>query len=403
MEKNRISDLSKQFYNDLVDDTMRFWVDHGIDWKFGGYKTYLDRKGDPLSSYKPMWVMARFAWVFARLYNTLEKQQEWLDLARHGIEFIQKHGFDDDGRMYFLVDKEGRPVQKRRYLFTETFSVIALAEYAKAAGDKAALEAARKLMKLILDHYTTPGSLPPKYYPEQYSVRGHSMAMIQINTLQILRDAAVSLGSDTEIPRYGDCSNLIDKAIDEVFTYFVKPDKMALLETVGPDGEYLGDLPEGRCINPGHPIETAWFIMEEGKYRDDMSLVKRALPILDWSLERGWDPEHGGIFYFLDVEGRQPVQLEWDMKLWWPHNEAIYAALLAYQLTGESRYENWFDKVLDWSLKRFPDEKYGEWIGYLHRDGSIALDMKGNIFKGPFHLPRQQLNCHLILKEMLEK
>ena len=107
-------------------------------------------------------------------------------------------------------------------------------------------------------------------------------------------------------------------------------------------------------------------------------------------------------FYFLDVEGRQPVQLEWDMKLWWPHNEAIYAALLAYQLTGESRYEKWFEKVLDWSLKRFPDDEHGEWIGYLHRDGSIALDMKGNIFKGPFHLPRQQLNCHLILKEMLE-
>lgn len=219
------------------------------------------------------------------------------------------------------------------------------------------------------------------------------MAMIQINTLQVLRDADKNTEYDGRI----------DNAIEEVFRYFVKPEKKALLETVGEKGEYLGHLPEGRCVNPGHAIETAWFIMEEGRHRNDTELVKRALPILDWSLEMGWDKKHGGFLYFLDVEGRQPFQLEWDMKLWWPHNEAIYATLLAYALTGEKKYETWFEKILDWSLKHFPDKEFGEWIGYLHRDGTVALDLKGNYFKGPFHLPRQQLFSHLLLKEMLGK
>jgi N-acylglucosamine 2-epimerase len=213
----------------------------------------------------------------------------------------------------------------------------------------------------------------------------------------VLRAADPSGSLDPE----GDYNSLIDRSIDEVFAYFVKPDKKALLETVGHEGEYLGDIPEGRCVNPGHAIETAWFIMEEGKFRGDMDLARKALPLIDWSLELGWDKTYGGILYFMDVEGRQPVQLEWDMKLWWPHNEALYCTLLAYSLTGDKKYADWFDKLHSWSHKHFPDKLHGEWIGYLHREGTVALDVKGNYFKGPFHIPRQQLYCHLLLEQML--
>ena len=391
MNKERIRSLSEFFYSELVNNTMPFWIEHATDREYGGYTTCLDRKGEILSPDKPMWIMSRISWLFARLYNDLEPRQEWLELARHGIEFVRKYGFDDDGRMFFAVTRDGRPLRKRRYLFTETFGIIALAEYARASGDRYCLSLAKKTMDLVLDLYGKPGALEPKVFPDTLKTRGHSMAMILINTLQVLRSAGPGSAY----------TDRIDRAIEEVFRYFVKPEKKALLETVGENGEYLGHLPEGRCVIPGHAIETAWFIMEEGRHRNELKLVERALPILDWSLDFGWDEEYGGILYYLDVEERQPVQLEWDMKLWWPHNEAIYATLLAFTLTGEKRYEKWFEKILAWSLEHFPDKAYGEWIGYLHRDGTIALDCKGNYFKGPFHLPRQQLFCHLLLKEML--
>lgn len=393
MEKKRMEELSSYFHEELVNNTIPFWINHIMDKEYGGFSTFLDRKGNILSTDKPMWVMSRITWLLARLYNELEKREEWLNLARHGIDFIKKYGFDHDGRMFYVLTRNGRPLRKRRYLFTEIFGVIALAEYYRASGDKECLELAKKTMNLILNIYEKPGALEPKIIPETLKTRGHSMAMILINTFQILRAA----------DRNNRYDKLIDKAIDEVLTYFVKPEKKVLLETVGINGEYLSDIPEGRCVNPGHSIETAWFIMEEGKYRNDMDLVNKALPILDWSLELGWDKEYGGILYFVDIEGRQPVQLEWDMKLWWPHNEAIYGTLLAYSLTDEKKYLDWFEKILDWSIKHFPDHEYGEWIGYLHRDGSIALDLKGNYFKGPFHLPRQQLYSYLLLQEMLNK
>jgi N-acylglucosamine 2-epimerase len=400
MTKRRMRQLSEMFRSELVNDNIPFWINHATDRQHGGFSTFLDRKGDVLCTDKPLWVQGRIGWLLARLYNDLEKREEWLTLSKHAVDFINARGFDTDGRVFYSVTRDGRPLRKRRYLFAEIFAIMAFAEYGKAAGDIASIEKAKSLMRFVQDvaarKWPAPGALEPKVFEATRPMRGHSMSMIQINTLQVMRRSDIS---PSPLPY----DRMIDQQVEEVFRLFVKPEKKALLETVGPNGEYLGDCPEGRCVNPGHAIETAWFIMAEGKHRNDRALVERALPVLEWSLELGWDPKYGGILYFVDIEGRQPVQYEWDMKLFWPHNEAIYAALLAYDLTGDPKWERWFEKILKWSMARFPDRQYGEWIGYLHRDGSVSHDLKGNMWKGAFHVPRMLLYCHLLLEEMLKK
>ena len=163
------------------------------------------------------------------------------------------------------------------------------------------------------------------------------------------------------------------------------------METVGPNGEVLDHF-DGRLLNPGHAIEGAWFILNEARHRgNDPALIELGCNMLDWMWARGWDEEHGGIFYFRDVHCK-PVQEYWhDMKFWWPHNETILATLLAHLLTGEDRYESMHRQVHDWSYAHFPDAEHGEWYGYLHRDGHVSVPLKGNLWKGPFHLPRMQL------------
>jgi len=91
---------------------------------------------------------------------------------------------------------------------------------------------------------------------------------------------------------------------------------------------------------------------------------------------------------------------EHDMKLWWPHNEALYATLLAYHLTGAEKYEKWYEKLHEYVYARFPDTQHGDWFKYLHRDGTISSTVKGNRWAGPFHLPRMQYNCWKLLGEM---
>jgi N-acylglucosamine 2-epimerase len=389
MSNARTDELVAVYRDGLLRDTIPFWTNHAIDEEHGGFFTFLDRDGSVYGTDKPVWLQGRIVWVFSRLYNAVEKRREWLDLARHGLDFLLKHCIDTDGRLFFLTTREGVPLRKRRYLFAETFAVMGLAEFAKASGEDWARAKAAEVFDTLMKYYTTPGLLDPKVIPGARPMKSHAMPMILLATCQVIRQV-----DDRPIYR-----ETVDNSIHEVFDHFCHPELKALLEHVAPGGEFM-DMPEGRVVLPGHAIETAWFIMEEGRARGDRELSLRALPILEWSLERGWDNEFGGLLYYTDVLGKPCTQYEWDMKLWWPHTEALYATLLAHHLTGDPKWETWRRKIHDYAYSHFPDPEYGEWYGYLHRDGSVSHRLKGNLWKGPYHLSRMQLLSWKLLEEM---
>lgn len=386
----RIDELIAVYRDGLLEDTLPFWIRHAVDRQCGGFLFCLDRDGSVLDTDKPMWLHGRFVWLLATLYATVEPQPEWLELARGGLDFIRRHGFDADGRMFFRVTREGRPVRKRRYLFTEAFTTIALAAYARAAGDERAAAEAGDLFRLILRYHTTPGLLEPKTVPGTRPAKALAMPMILIATAQVLRET-------TADPL---CDEWIGRCVDEIERDFMHPELEAVLETVGPEGEFLGGF-DGRLVLPGHAIEAAWFILHESRHRGgDPRLVQLGLTILDWSWRLGWDTQHGGLLYFRDAKGRPPTEYWHDMKFWWPHCEAIIATLLAWHLTGDEKYADWHRHVHDWTYAHFPDPEHGEWHGYLHRDGRLSTPIKGNFWKGPFHVPRMQLYCWKLLEEM---
>ncbi|MCA6463082.1 MAG: AGE family epimerase/isomerase, partial [Chitinophagaceae bacterium] len=179
----------------------------------------------------------------------------------------------------------------------------------------------------------------------------------------------------------------VPEIIHEVMDVFYQPKLGVVLENVQPDGSF-SDSFEGRVLNPGHAIEAMWFIMDLGKRRNDQSLINKAVDIMFDTLEMGWDKEHGGIFYFLDVKGHPVQQLEWDQKLWWVHVEALVALAKAYAFTGDSRCIPWFKKLHQYTWDHFRDNEYGEWFGYLNREGKVLIPLKGGKWKGCFHIPR---------------
>jgi len=384
------SDKLIAVYRDgLLHDTLPFWFPRCADLEHGGFFTALDRDGAVIDTDKAVWQQGRTAWLLATLYNTVERRAEWLDLARHGVDFILNHAFDKDGRMFFLLTREGKPLRKRRYVYSEAFAAMALAAYAKAAGDDAAAERARRLFQCFLRYTNTPGLLPPKVSPENRPAKSIGPPMIALGLAQVMRE---NLGNHPDFTRE------IDRAIREIQNDFVKPDVQCVMETVGPEGQLIDHF-DGRTLNPGHAIEAAWFILHEASVRGrDAELIDLGCRMLDWMWVRGWDTEHGGILYFVDVRGL-PVQEYWhDMKFWWPHNETVTATLLAHALTGDEKYAEWHRQVHDWAYAHFPDPEHGEWFGYLHRDGTVASTAKGNTWKGPFHLPRMQLYCWKLLQ-----
>jgi N-acylglucosamine 2-epimerase len=382
-------DLLGIYRSGLLEDTLRFWFPRCVDREHGGFLHFLDRRGEVFDTDKSIWAQGRMSWLLLKLHAEVERRPEWLEWGLHGLGFLDRHGFDTDGRMFFHVTREGLPIRKRRYAYSESFAAIAYAAAARATGRQEYAERARRLFRFFLQWNFEPGLAPPKFTATRPLI-GMGPRMIGLVTAQELRS---HLGPDPE------WEAVIDRCIGEIRDRFVRPELEAVLETVGADGE-PSDHVDGRTLNPGHAIEGAWFILEESRIRGCGELRQLGCRMLDWMWNRGWDQEHGGLFYFRDVHGKPPQEYWHDMKFWWPHDEAIIATTLAWELSGESRYAAWHGLVHDWAHRHFADPEHGEWFGYLHRDGTVSTPTKGNLWKSCFHHPRMQLVCWQALERM---
>lgn len=380
---NNLSELKKEYLYMLKENIIPFWLKNGLDKKNGGYWTALDRKGNIIDRDKSVWFQGRFAWVLSTLYADFEKNEEYLNAAKSGIDFLEKYCFDKNGdnRMFFRVTEDGKCVIKRlRYYFSEAFCIIAMASYSRASGDKSYTKRARELLERIEE---IKNMLIPKFDINQRPTISFGPPMIMLATVQELRKA------DTENKEY--YNKYIDGLLSQVKT-FLYEEKRAVLEQCNPDGT-LQDHFEGRQLNPGHSIEASWFILREAMERDnDKDLIELGIKIFDWMWEWGWDKEFGGIIQFMDVLNKPKSDYWHDMKFWWPQTEAAIATLYAYYFSKDKKYLEMHNMVKEYTNK-FIDKEYGEWFGYLHRDGSLSTDLKGNMYKGPFHIPRMYMKC----------
>lgn len=392
MDKKYFEELLS-FYEKELDNTLDFWYNHGYDKVNGGFYTCLERNGDVFDTDKAVWAQGRGLWVFAKAYNFIKKDERYLKAALDAYDFITKNCYDEDNRMFFTVTGDGKSIQKRRYWFSESFAVVGSAELYRATSNPLHLKTARDTFDTLLKVKNGEIKTLPKYNPKTVNAIGLASPMILIITTQILRDI------DKERTDY--YNNIIESGIAELKLHY-HPEIKAVLENVAPDGSLLSGS-RGRLVNPGHSIEASWFLMEEACYRNDNDLLDMALNILNWSFELGWDKEYNGLLYFVDVCNKPVQALEWDMKLWWPHNEMLIAFLMAYKITNDEKYLDKYKLVHEYTFKHFKDEEYGEWYGYLRRDGVVSTDLKGNIFKGPFHIPRCELENILQIKEILNK
>jgi N-acylglucosamine 2-epimerase len=384
MDAARLDHLIRVYRDGLVDDTLPFWLRHGADPDAGGIMTCLDRDGSIIDTDKGVWQQGRFAWMLGRVWHEVERRPEWLAAAEHTLRFIETNCIDGDGRLFFHVTREGRPIRKRRYAFSEAFAAVAFGEHARASGSDRFRVLAEHLCRAFVNHVPEP----PKWHGTR-PMKGLAAPMIRIFVCQSLRESIGLADADAHI----------DAAIAEIARDFMKPDLRCCMENVGPAGNVIDHL-DGRLLNPGHAIEAAWFLMEEGRVRDRPDYVRLGCDVLDWMWDRGWDPVYGGLLYFVDLLGKPVAEYWHDMKFWWPHNEAIIATLLAYQLTADPKYARMHARVHDYAYQLFPDPQFGDWFGYFHRDGRLSSPVKGNLYKGCFHLPRQQLVCWRIAEEI---
>ncbi|MDD7341401.1 MAG: AGE family epimerase/isomerase [Firmicutes bacterium] len=385
MEQIRLRQ-TQAWIREELDRCVNFWLKNGMDSVHGGVYTCLDRTGKIFSTDKSVWMQGRCGWIFAFLCSRYGVKPEWLAASKSCLDFMEKYCINRGAgdRMYFTVTEDGQPLRQRRYCFSEAFYAMANAEYYGVTGEKECLDRARRAYDLYweLNHgMADPTGLGPKTLPETRTGRSFGIPMIYLNVTSVL------MRVDPEHRKLYE--ERAKSCVDDIFAYHVHPELKCVLENVGPNGEARLNYTEGRIVNPGHDIEGVWFLLEQAARTNDPSLVEKAETIFNWAITAGWDKEYGGLLYFVDCLGNPPEAYEHDMKLWWPHDEILIASLMLYRDTGKQEYLDWFYKTLDYSKAHFSDPEYGEWYGYLRRDGKPTEPAcKGSTFKGPFHLPR---------------
>jgi N-acylglucosamine 2-epimerase len=374
--KNLLS-LKELYHQELMNHIIPFWEKYSPDTTCGGYYTCLDRQGNVFDTDKFMWLQGRQVWFFSMMYNQVECRQSWLDLALLGARFMEKHGRDKNGNWYFSLTREGKPLVQPYNIFSDCFACMAFAELYKATGDSVHKTIALETFHNIQTRSDNPKGLYNKLYPGTRPMKCFSLPMILSNLSLILEDV---IGSDN-------VDKLVKPLIREVMEVFYQKDSGLILENVALDGSFM-DCFEGRTVNPGHTNEATWFMMDLSERYNDLELMRKATNILLRSIEYGWDRQYNGIFYFRDIKGYPPQQLEWDQKLWWVHIETLIALLKGYRLTGDSRCKDWFLKIHEYTWLHFRDTDFPEWYGYLNRQGEPLLTLKGGKWKGCFHVPR---------------
>ena len=392
MDRKKANEYSNLYKSELFEKVVPFWQEHSLDSKYGGYFSCLDSRGNVYDTDKFMWLQCRQMWVFSMLYNRHEKNESWLEVARGGADFLAKHGMDDDGNWYFVLDRTGQPLVQPYYLFSDCFAAMAFAQYSIATGDQQCRDLALRTYHNILKRKDDPKGKYSKEVPGTRPLKSMAMPMIIAN---LSLEMEGLLDSDV-------LDQTLDMCVSEVMDVFLDDDLGLIYENVSPDGTHP-DCFDGRVMNPGHAIESMWFLMDVAQRRGDKKLIERTTQVILNTLDFGWDRIYGGIFYFLDIKDRPPLQLEWDQKLWWVHVEALVALTKAYSLTGRKECLDWFQKVHEYTWTHFADSKYGEWYGYLDRQGDVLLDMKGGKWKGCFHIPRALYLCYKEWEKIAER
>lgn len=374
--------LASQYRRALLEDILPFWETHSPDREQGGYFTCLDRQGKVFDTDKFVWLQNRQVWLFSKLYNELEPQDNWLAIASLGAKFLGSNGRDSAGNWYFALDRFGNPLVQPYNIFADCFAAMAFSQYAQASGQDWAKEVAMQAYNNVLRRKDNPKGQYNKAFPGTRPLKSLAVPMILAN---------LTLEMEWLLPP-ATLDRVLEQTVKEVMGDFCDRDRGLMLEAVTPEGASV-DCFEGRLINPGHGIEAMWFMMAIAERQGDQALIDQAVQIVLDTLNFAWDQDYGGLYYFLDREGHPPQQLEWDQKLWWVHLETLVALAMGYRLTRRQDCWDGYQKVHDYTWTHFADPEYGEWFGYLNRRGEVLLNLKGGKWKGCFHVPRALYLC----------
>ncbi len=365
----------------LFDDFLPFLEKHVVDHEYGGFMCTADRDGTRISEEKRGWYEGRGIWVYSFLYNHLAREQKNLDIAEKSVKFIMKHRPSGDNLWPETYNRDGSKAgQPDERLYGELFIALGLQEFSKATGDDAWWRLAKDTLLKDVRFYDRPD-----YLKDGQRVQGVWMCLINTITAML------------EHRRDAELEAVMDRSLDAVLKYHYNPDCGLNNEVINHDLSRRAET--AQAAYPGHSIETFWMIMYEAVRRKDKTLFQTAYERFRRHVEIAWDDVYGGVFAGLDHIDENRWMLN---KVLWAQEEVLIGALFAWEHTGDEWAREWYGRMYDYVLDKFPLKQYGFPIWNLAADRKVTFVRHYNRV-GNFHHPRHLMFNMLTLDRIIKR
>ena len=386
------SELKQFLHQHLTEHVLPFWFPKLIDQKYGGLNNCVQDDGEVLSTEKYLWSQGRALWVLSKLFNDIDQDSKWLEMATPIFKLLTDYGRNTDREWHFSLNADGTPAREPQSIYVDGFCIYGLTEYAKATGHAKsldiALEAYTDASPKLDDHRlvrTMPHPIPKGY-------QSHGPLMLFAH---VFHELGILSGRE-------DIQQRALELADRILTQHLDPKSGQLHEFVVPGGQKdYSDI--GQTSIPGHVVESMWFLEEIYRYHGQSEKIPLLLETIRIHLELGWDQQFGGLVLATHLGGGKPQWHNPLGKIWWPHTESLQALLMTYAHTREKWAKDWYWKIHDYSFTHFPNWDSGDWFHNLDREGKPTIPYLQTLpVKDPFHLPRALIYSIKILDQLGE-
>ena len=417
--KERCQAWLDEVQHHLHKELLPFWLTHGVDPKYGGFLTYLDKEGNPTGeTVKTQLCQARMIYTYSSAHRAGLGDGKCLEIARQGVDFLLGNFWDDEWQGWvWTCAQDGMPINQSKLTYGHSFAVYALSEYGMASGDPRGLEWAMRTYELLQTHIADnwrggyyeflerdwTKKRPGKYGGDRKSFDVHMHLMEAFTNLYE--------ATGTRLHRERTCE-VIDLILSRVlhpehrlgiaqFALDWTPLRQILFADVwGSDRDVEED--EGRPMNNtsfGHNVEFVWLLnhainilgLDPEPYRD---IARR---IFDHCHQYGIDWEHGGVY----CEGPYDGPAREKNKEFWQQAECLVGMLDAYLMFGDDKYLDAYENVHRFVMDKVINHDVGEWYPLFDENSNRVWDYMGHAWKINYHTVRSMIQTEMRLMRII--
>lgn len=381
----KLEALREEVKDELVNDILPFWMNRMTDREQGGFYGRIDGNNclHP-DAPKGAILNARILWTFSAAFRLLKKP-EYLETATRAKRYLLDFFYDKQyGGIFWELNADGTPSDAKKQIYALGFAIYGLSEYARATGDREALEYAVRLFEVI----------------EKYSFDSVQNGYVEALTRewQPIQDMRLSDKDENEKKTMNTHLHILepyanlyrvwkDERLEKQLRNLIKVFVTRILDA---ESGHLNLFFEEdwsnkyHIISYGHDIEASWLIHEAALALGDQGLLAEIEPVIvkiAQAADEGLNRD-GSMIYENFVD-KQKVDRELH---WWVQAENVVGHINLYQYFHDEDALRKALKCWQFIKENLIDGEGGEWYWSRYADGTVnRKDDKAGFWKCPYH------------------